>query len=143
MIKVETKNGVMLYITLCDDCGENKGGYYCEVSLDEDGVFEYDNFVIHNEELECTNDKDAYIQFCCEEYAKGVDDMPILNEKFNKIYDTLSDVTNDLLNFYGQHIIFNKNIKRNEQMYFADMLDMIGNAKDRAHEIAEHYTWDD
>ena len=142
MIKVETKNGVMLYISLCDDCGENTGGYYCEVSLNENGVFEFDNFVIHKEDLDCFENKDEGIQVHCEEYAKGFDDMPILNKKFNKIYDTLSDVTNDLLNFYGQHILFNKNIERNEQIFFANMLDTIGNAQNMAHEIAEHYTWD-
>ena len=34
MIKVTTKNGLDLFIMLCDDVDPNKGGYYCEVYLD-------------------------------------------------------------------------------------------------------------
>ena len=33
MLQVRTKNGVKLYITFTDDCGENKGGYFCQVYL--------------------------------------------------------------------------------------------------------------
>ena len=128
--------------TLCDDCGENKGGYFCQVYLDEDEVFEYDNFVIHNEELECTNDKDAYIQFCCEEYAKGFDDMPILNKEFNEVYDTISDAYDKVNEFYLKHIFFNERCNPLHKQEVADLLDKIGNAKEIGHEIAEHYTWD-
>ena len=51
MYKVYTKNGIALFISLCDDVEPNKGGYYCEVYLDEDGITEFDNFVIHKEDL--------------------------------------------------------------------------------------------
>ena len=74
MITVQTKNGINLYIALTDDCGENVGGYYCEVYL-EDNVdsFMYDNFVIHN-------DDERTIEECCIEYAKGVDDSMMLKQ---------------------------------------------------------------
>lgn len=142
MIEVRTKNGVELFISLCDDCFPNEGGYYCEVYLDDSMFEEFDNFVIHKEDLDCVVNKDEFIYFCCENYAKSVDDMSILNKKFNIIYEELSDVTNKLLNFYAEHILFNKNVKASEKTFFAEMLDMVGNAQDRSHEIAEHYTWD-
>ena len=34
MIKVTTKNGLDLFISLFDDVDPNKGGYYCEVYLE-------------------------------------------------------------------------------------------------------------
>jgi hypothetical protein len=142
MIKVQTKNGVELFITLCDDCGNNKGGYYCEVSLDENGVFEYDNFVIHKEDLECCENKDEYIQICCEEYAKNVDDMPILNKEFNEVYDKISDAYDKVNEFYLKYIFFNKRCNPLHRQEVADLLDKIGNVKEIGHEIAEHYTWD-
>ena len=70
MIKEYTKNGVELFISLCDDCFPNEGGYYCEVFLDEDCIEEYDNFVIHKEDLNNAVDKDEFIQNCCKNYAK-------------------------------------------------------------------------
>lgn len=33
MIRAKTNKGTDIYISLCDDVGENKGGYYCEVIL--------------------------------------------------------------------------------------------------------------
>ena len=142
MIKVYTKNGVELFISLCDDCFPNEGGYYCEVSLDENGVFEYDNFVIHKEDLDCCENKDEFIQILCEEYAKNVDDMPILNKEFNEVYNAISDAYDKVNEFYLKHIFFNDRCNPLHKQEVADLLDKIGNAKEIGHEIAEHYTWD-
>lgn len=35
-----------LYFSLCDDVGENKGGFFVEVYNDEDCTIQVDNFVI-------------------------------------------------------------------------------------------------
>lgn len=45
------KDGKKVYITFCDDIGENKGGYYCQVYTDADFENEIDNFVIDAEEV--------------------------------------------------------------------------------------------
>jgi hypothetical protein len=142
MIKVQTKNGVELFISLCDDCGENKGGYFCQVYLDKDGSEDYDNFIIHKKDLDCFENEDECIQKHCEDYAKSFDDAPILNKKFNKIYDLISEV-NELVNeFYMRHIVFNKNCSDKEKTDMVDLWDKMGWVKEQAHFIAEHYTWD-
>lgn len=46
----------MRYVSLCDDIGENKGGYFCQVYLDEYGENEFDYFVIHAEDIKNEND---------------------------------------------------------------------------------------
>ena len=142
MIKEYTKNGVELFISLCDDCFPNEGGYYCEVFLDEDCIEEYDNFVIHKEDLNNAVDKDEFIQNCCKNYAKNVDDMPFLNKKFNKIYDLISEVNDLVDDFYMRHIVFNGNCTTKEKFDMAELWDKMGWAKEQAHFIAEHYTWD-
>ena len=45
------KNGKKVYISFCDDVGENKGGYYCQVYADSNCDNEIDNFVIGAEEV--------------------------------------------------------------------------------------------
>ena len=142
MIKVQTKNGVDLFISLCDDCFPNEGGYYCEVFLDEDYIEEYDNFVIHKKDLDCVVNKDEFIQICCENYAKSVDDMPFLNKKFNKIYNLISEANDLIDDFYMRHIVFNENCTDSEKTDMAELWDKMGWVKEQAHFIAEHYTWD-
>lgn len=142
MIKVLSKNGVELFITLADDCGENKGGYFCRVYLDEDCSEDYDYFVIHKEDLDCVIDKDEYIQLCCENYAKGFDDAPILNEKMNEIYDAVNNAYDLINDFYLKHIFSNTNCSGIDKSLVGDLFDKMGNVKEFAHELAEHYTWD-
>lgn len=142
MIKVLTRNGVELFITLCDDCDENKGGYFCQVYLDEDCSEDYDYFVIHKEDLDCFEDKDECIQISCEEYAKGFDDAPILNEKMNEIYDAVNNAYDLINDFYLKHIFYNSNCSGIDKALVSDLFDKMGNVKVFAHELAEHYTWD-
>ena len=144
MIKATTKNGVELFITLCDDCDENKGGYYCEVYLDEDMEEDFDNFVIHKEDLDCFENEDDGIKVLCEEYTRGVDDMPILNKKFNAIYNLIGDVDSQVSDFYGKHILYNKNMDVHSELFgqTSRLLMKVSEIKCLAHDIAERYTWD-
>lgn len=45
------KDGKKVYISFCDDCDINKGGYYCQVYTDADFENEIDNFVIDAEDV--------------------------------------------------------------------------------------------
>ena len=135
MITVKTKNGVNLYIALTDDCGENTGGYYCQVYLEDDvDSFEFDNFVIHNDDTRT-------IEECCIEYAKGVDDSKMLNKKMNEVYERFTDAYDHILEFYINHIYFNCDNPAIRQQ-FEDMKDSLDKAMIQAHDIVEHYTWD-
>lgn len=51
MITATTAKGTKVYVSLCNDVGENKGGYYCEVYLNDDCDNPIDNFVIHADDL--------------------------------------------------------------------------------------------
>lgn len=45
------KDGKKVYISFCEDCDINKGGYYCQVYDNEDMDNEIDNFVIQAEDV--------------------------------------------------------------------------------------------
>jgi len=51
-IKHEGYSYDMVFVSLCDDIGENEGGYFCQVYDDEDMENEINYFVIHKEDLE-------------------------------------------------------------------------------------------
>ena len=135
MITVRTKNGVKLHISLTDDCGENKGGYFCQVYLDEDDMIEYDNFVIHWLD-------NRTIEECCIAYANEFDDMPIINKRMNEVYESISDSYVTAFQFFLQHIAINKNVTKSEKDNFQELIDKMIEVKNLAHKIAEHYTWD-
>lgn len=145
MITVDTKNCVQLYITMTEDCFPNEGGYYCEVYRDKECIDEFDNFVIHKEDLDCFANKEEGIKELCRAYAEGVDDMPILNRKFNDIYDRIGDLDNDIDNFYACHILFNKNIDANSVLFeeMCRLQQTMSEVKCLAHSVAEHYAWDE
>ena len=146
MIKATTKNGVVLFITLCDDVEPNKGGYYCEVYLDEDNYIDVDDFVIHKEDLDCYDDRRAGINAICEAYAKGLDDMPYLNREFNEIYKKVSDAFDSINEFYLKHITFNERCNPAHREEMDKLFDKMSKVKELAHDIsvgyviAEHYT---
>ena len=143
MITVETKNGVTLYINVCDDIYPNEGGYFCEVYLNIGDEFEYDNFVISNKYLSCVKieSKVEFIQKCCESYANNFDDMSILNKKFNEVYESISDSYGLLSDFYTNHIHF-KNGNESVRDKIKELYEKLGDIKEIAHEVAEHYAWD-
>jgi hypothetical protein len=142
MIKATTKNGVDLFISLCDDVEPNKGGYYCEVYLEDDDCLCIDNFVIHKEDLDCYEDREAGINEICEAYAKEFDDMPYLNREFNEIYRKVSDAYDLINEFYLKHITFNERCNPAHREEMDKLFDKMGKVKALAHSIAEHYTWD-
>lgn len=142
MIKVTTQNGLDLFIGLFDDVEPNKGGYYCEVYLDEGDCLDIDNFVIHKEDLDCFENRDAGIDTICEAYAKEFDDMPYLNREFNEIYQKVSDAFDSINEFYLKHIFFNKRCNPAHREEMAKLFNKMGEIKELAHDIAEHYTWD-
>lgn len=139
MIKATTKNGVDLFISLCDDVEPNKGGYYCEVYLDEDNYIDVDDFVIHKEDLDCYDDREAGINAICEAYAKGLDDIPYLNREFNKIYRKVSNAYNLINEFYLKHITFNERCNPAHREEMDELFDKIGEVKKLAHNIAENF----
>ena len=141
MYKVYTKNGVALFISLCDDVEPNKGGYYCEVYLDEDGITEFGNFVIHKEDLDCFENKNEAIILHCEAYANGVDDIPILNKKFSTICDLIKDADAMGNDFYMRHILYNKNIDVDSNLFskMSKLQMMLAEIKALSHDVAGYY----
>jgi hypothetical protein len=142
MIKVTTKNGLDLFISLFDDVDPNKGGYYCEVYLEAGDCLNIDNFVIHKDDLDCFEDRNEGIETLCKVYAKHFDDMPYLNREFNEIYQKVSDAYDSINDFYLKHIFFNERCNPAHREEMATLLDKIGEVRELAHDIAEHYTWD-
>lgn len=52
MILSTTAKGTKVNVSLCNDIGENRGDYYCEVYLEGMEDFDpIDNFVIHTDDL--------------------------------------------------------------------------------------------
>ena len=50
MIVTKTAKGTQVWVCVYNDCGSNQGGYYCEVSLDED-TDPIDYFVIQADDI--------------------------------------------------------------------------------------------
>ena len=142
MIKVTTKNGLDLFIELFDDVDQNKGGYYCEVYLEEGDCLNIDSFVIHKDDLDCFEDRQEGIETHCKVYAKHFDDMPYLNREFNEIYQKVSDAYDSINEFYLKHIFFNQRCNPAHKEEMATLLDKIGEVRELAHDISEHYTCD-
>lgn len=141
MYKVYTKNGIALFISLCDDVEPNKGGYYCEVYLNEDGITEFDNFVIHKEDLFSFENKSEGIISLCEVYANGVDDMPILNKKFNTICYLIRDTDAMANDFYMQHILCNRNMDADSDLFkkMSKLQMMLAEIKALSNDVAGYY----
>ena len=59
-----------VWISRVEDCGENKGGYFCQVYADENMEYEIDYFCIHPEDCDCSNDNDVddFIRLYAEMY---------------------------------------------------------------------------
>lgn len=66
-----------VYVSTCPDVGENKGGYYCQVYSDEDMTIQIDDFCIHPDDCDCSDDN-AIERFIIE-YTKIYDDESIWN----------------------------------------------------------------
>ena len=82
MIEATTYKGTKVYVTAIDDCGENVGGFYCQVYADEDMNDELDYFVIHKEWLE----EESYFSLTkAEEQEKVLETM--IKEEVHSIDD--------------------------------------------------------
>lgn len=57
-----------VWISRCEDCDENEGGYYCQVYADEDMEHQIDDFCIHPDDCDCSNEDE--VKKFIEEYAK-------------------------------------------------------------------------
>lgn len=58
-----------VWVSRTKDCGDNAGGYYCQVYEDENMENQIDDFCIHQEDCDCTND--AEVDRFIEEYVKN------------------------------------------------------------------------
>lgn len=57
-----------VWVTTTPDCGENTGGFYCQVYADEDWTEQIDDFCIHPEELSENPNLDYWIDTACQAY---------------------------------------------------------------------------
>jgi hypothetical protein len=73
-----------LFITFCPDCGDNVGGFYCQVYNDKN-YEEIDNFVIPKEE--CNGDLSK-----AEEYAKQLMNMNMVEIEKQFVQDKLKEI---------------------------------------------------
>lgn len=65
MASLIDRKGNKVFVTICDDCGENKGGYYCQVYTDDNCENEIDYFTLHHED--CKNITDYELDEMIEE----------------------------------------------------------------------------
>lgn len=54
MIKSKTKKGTEVYCYIHEDCGDNKGGFFVEICLVEDGD-RFDDMVVRQSDCDCTD----------------------------------------------------------------------------------------
>ncbi len=73
-----------------------------------------------------------------------MDKGKILNTKFNEIYNLISDVDNMVDAFYAEHILFNKDVDANSDIFsqMSKLQMMMSEVKCLSHDIAEYFTWD-
>lgn len=67
-----------------------------------------------------------------------------LNAEFNEIYNLISDVDNMVDTFYTKHILYNKDVDVNSDIFsqMSKLQMMMSEAKCLSHHIAEYFTWD-
>lgn len=67
-----------------------------------------------------------------------------LNAEFNEIYNLISDVDNMVDTFYTKHILYNKDVDVNSDIFsqMSKLQMMMSEAKCLSHYIAEYFTWD-
>lgn len=73
-----------------------------------------------------------------------MDKGKILNTEFNEIYNLISDVDNMVDAFYTKHILYNKDVDANSDIFsqVSKLQMMMSEVKCLSHDIAEHFTWD-
>lgn len=69
MITATTGKGTKVWVHAIEDVDPNKGGYYCEIYLNPNED-RYDDFCIHREDCDLTNDID--VREFIEEYVSQI-----------------------------------------------------------------------
>lgn len=75
-------------------------------------------------------------------YDTDAEGGKILNQEFNEVYNAITTATELLGDFYMKHYCFNGNTNTQMATVISDMWDKLGSVREYAHEVAEHYTWD-
>ena len=77
-------------------------------------------------------------------YNENTDKGKLLNQKFNEVYNAISDAYDKMSEFYMEHCAFENNNVKNKSILIniSDLWDMLSNCKEIGHEVAEHFTWD-
>lgn len=77
-------------------------------------------------------------------YNENTDKGKVLNQEFNEVYDAITTAYDKLNEFYMEHCAFDNNNVKNKSIRIDinDLWDMLGNCREIAHEVAEHFTWD-
>ena len=72
-----------------------------------------------------------------------MDKNKALNREFNEVYDVISDAYDKLNEFYMEHCALgNNDVDRYTLNNISNILSNLGVCKENAHEVAEHFTWD-
>ena len=60
-----------VWVSIVEDCDENKSGYFCQVYKDEDMQEEIDNFCIHTNDCDCKSEDEVtkFIQEYVKQYS--------------------------------------------------------------------------
>lgn len=67
-----------------------------------------------------------------------------LNTEFNEVYNAITTAYDKLNEFYMEHCAFDNNDVKNKsiRININDLWYMLGDCREMAHDVAEHFTWD-
>lgn len=74
-----------------------------------------------------------------------MDKNKTMNTEFNEVYEAISNAYNAISEFYMKHylLIDQTDVDDRYARYGTkDILEQMGDCKELAHDIAEHFTWD-
>ena len=77
MVTAIDKAGHKVFVDYTPDCEYNEGGFYCETFADEDGADKIDDFCIHPEDCDCTDEE------AVEEYIRNYYKDEVLDLEFS------------------------------------------------------------
>ena len=75
---------------------------------------------------------------------KTMDKNKTLNTEFNEVYDAISKAYEAINEFYMKHYFAQSSETDDRYARYGveNLLDSMGNVKEEAHDLAEHFTWD-
>jgi hypothetical protein len=84
------------------------------------------------------------LYLCNTEINKDMDKNKTMNYEFNEVYEAISKAYEAINEFYIKHYF--TQISETDDRYarygVANLLDSMGDVKENAHDLAEHFTWD-